>query len=59
MTAYHTEAEEDEEADARIYRSPYRFFKVDDKFICPLGCATQAPSGKVIRKHLVNEHTEQ
>lgn len=54
--AYHPETEE--EADASTYMSPYRFFKVDEKFVCPLGCATTTPSGKIIRKHLVNEHNE-
>ena len=59
MAAYHpVDQDADEEADARTYLSPYRFLKVADKFVCPLGCATKAPSGKVIRKHMVNEHSD-
>ena len=57
VKAYHGE-EEDEEPDAASYRSPYRFAKVGGKFICPLGCQTSVASGKIIRKHLVNEHKD-
>ena len=55
--AYNCQDEEDE-ADAVSYRSPYRFVKIDGKFICPFGCNISVTSGKLIRKHLVNEHKD-
>ena len=58
MAAYKCGCDEDEDADARTYRSPYRFIKIDGKFICPFGCSIKTTSGKVMRKHLVNEHTD-
>ena len=56
MSAYHNDEEED--PDPKTYMSPYRFFKVDDKFICPLGSGFKTASGKVIRKHLVNNYSD-
>lgn len=56
MAAYHPDTEE--EANASTYMSPYRFFKVDSKFVCPIGCASTFVSGKLVRKHLVNEHND-
>ena len=54
--AYHQDEEQD--PDAATYLSPYRFIKDQGKFICPLGCKNTFVSGKVVRKHLVNEHQD-
>ena len=58
MSAYRCDNDSDEEPNAQSYLSPYRFIKQSTKFICMFGCSTETPSGKIIRKHLVNEHSD-
>jgi len=55
QTAYH-EDESDEKTEVHTYVSPYRFPRLDKKFICPIGCAFTTTCARSIRKHFVNDH---